>query len=66
MEGPPGSGKTMLAKAFGTILPELTIEEAIEISKIYSISGLLSNERPIIASRPFRAVHHTASSVSII
>ena len=66
MEGPPGSGKTMLAKAFGTILPELTIEEAIEISKIYSISWLLSNDRPIIARRPFRWVHHTASSISII
>ena len=66
MEGPPGSWKTMLAKAFATILPELTIDEAIEISKIYSISGLLSDEKPIIATRPFRWVHHTASSISII
>jgi magnesium chelatase family protein len=56
----------MLAKAYATILPDLTINEAIEISKIYSISGLLDNNNPIIRKRPFRAVHHTASAVSII
>ena len=66
MEWPPGSGKTMLAKAFATILPDLTIDEAIEISKIYSISWLLSNDVPIITQRPFRSVHHTASGTSII
>ena len=66
MEGPPWSGKTLLAKSFATILPDLTLDEAIEISKIYSISGLLSNERPLIVERPFRAIHHTASSASII
>ncbi len=66
MEGPPGSGKTLLAKSFATILPDLTLEEAIEISKIYSISGLLSNEHPLVVERPFRSIHHTASSVSII
>ncbi|RKW20892.1 ATP-binding protein [Candidatus Gracilibacteria bacterium] len=66
MNGPPGSGKTMLSKAFSTILPDLTIEESIEISKIYSISGLLSLDEPLITKRPFRTVHHTASSVSII
>ncbi|NCB12673.1 MAG: magnesium chelatase, partial [Erysipelotrichia bacterium] len=56
----------MLAKALRTILPDLTIEESIEISKIYSISGLLSAENPVIVDRPFRTVHHTASSISII
>lgn len=56
----------MLAKAFATILPDLTVDEAIEISKIYSISGLLSNAHPIVTKRPFRTVHHTASGVSII
>ena len=66
MSWPPGSGKTMLAKAYATILPDLTIDEAIEISKIYSISGLLDNNNPIIKRRPFRTVHHTASAVSII
>ena len=66
MSGPPGSGKTMLAKAFSTILPDLSIEEAIEVSKLYSISGLLTNEMPLVTKRPFRTIHHTASSVSII
>jgi len=66
MDGPPGSGKTMLSKAFATILPDLTIDEAIEVSKIYSISWLLDSGNPIIRKRPFRTIHHTASSVSII
>lgn len=66
MDWPPWSGKTMLAKTLKTILPDLSLEESIEISKIYSISGLLTNENPIIVSRPFRVVHHTASSISII
>ncbi len=66
MEWPPWSWKTMLAKSFSTVLPDLTIEESIEISKIYSISGLLTPENPIIKKRPFRTVHHTASWVSII
>lgn len=66
MSGPPWSGKTMLSKAFSTILPDLTIDEAIEVSKIYSISWLLNDKNPIITKRPFRVVHHTASSVSIV
>lgn len=66
MSGPPGSWKTMLAKTFATILPDLTLDEAIEISNIYSISWLLDNKNPIVMQRPFRTVHHTASWVSII
>jgi len=66
MSGPPWSWKTMLAKSFSGILPDLTIEEAIEVSKIYSISWLLTSKNPIITNRPFRTIHHTASSVSII
>ena len=61
MDGPPGSGKTLLSKSFATILPDLTIDESIEISKIYSISGLLNSDTPLVCSRPFRTVHHTAS-----
>ena len=66
MSWPPWSWKTMLSKALKTILPDLTLEESIEISKIYSISGLLTIDNPIIIERPFRTVHHTASSISII
>ncbi len=66
MMGPPGSGKTLLSKSFASILPPLELEEAIELTKIYSVSGLLSKENPLINKRPFRTVHHTASSVGII
>lgn len=66
MSGPPGSGKTLLAKSFPSILPAITFEESLEVSKIYSAAGLLSAQRPLIAQRPFRGVHHTASAVSII
>lgn len=66
MSGPPGSGKTLLAKCFASILPPLTFEESIELTKIYSISALVDPNRPLITHRPFRSVHHTASSVGII
>lgn len=65
MLGPPGAGKTMLAKRFNTILPSLSYEEAIEITKIYSIAGKLDNNQPFISTRPFRSPHHTTSPVSI-
>jgi magnesium chelatase family protein len=64
--GSPGSGKTMLARRLTSILPKLTLEEALEISKIYSSSGLLNPTKPLITERPFRAPHHTASSASLI
>lgn len=66
MSWPPWSWKTLLAKTFQTILPNLDMDEILEISKIYSISGLLSKQNPLITTRPFRSVHHTASSVSIV
>lgn len=65
MSGTPGSGKTMLARAFCSILPPLVKEEAIELTKIYSIAGLLDSQTPLISSRPFRSPHHSASSVGI-
>ncbi len=64
--GPPGCGKSLLAKCFPSILPPLTSEEALEVSKVYSIAGLLSKDKPLVTGRPFRAPHHTASAASII
>lgn len=66
MSGPPGSGKTMLAKRFPTILPNMTLEECLEVTKVYSISGLIDNDTPLITTRPVRSPHHTISSASLI
>ena len=66
MIGSPGSGKTLMAKCFASILPPLELQEALELTKIYSISGLLSPDEPLMTKRPFRAVHHTASANGII
>ncbi len=63
--GPPGSGKTMAARRLPTIMPKLSFEEAIEVTKIYSISGLLKSNF-LIEERPFRSPHHTASAISLI
>lgn len=64
--GPPGSGKSMLAKRLPSILPEMTFEESIETTKIHSVAGILDKDHPIITCRPFRAPHHTVSSAGLI
>ncbi|MCX7882635.1 MAG: YifB family Mg chelatase-like AAA ATPase [Brevinematales bacterium] len=65
MVGPPGTGKTMLARALPGILPDLTHDEALETSMVYSVAGLLDEDCPLMTRRPFRSPHHTASDVSI-
>jgi magnesium chelatase family protein len=64
--GPPGTGKTLLSRSMISILPPMEEEEVLEVTKIYSIAGLLSPENPIIFERPFRAPHHSASSTALI
>ena len=66
MSGSPGSGKTLMAKCLASILPPLELDEALELTKIYSISGLLKPDEPLMVTRPYRAVHHTASPNGII
>ena len=66
MIGPPGSGKTMLAKRIPTIMPDLTLEEALEITKIHSVMGALPIKEGIIATRPFRNPHHSTSNVALV
>ena len=64
--GPPGAGKTMLAKRFSSILPPMTLREALETTKIHSVAGKLGNEQGLVAHRPFRSPHHTISDVALI
>lgn len=63
--GPPGSGKSMLSKRLPSILPDMTWEEALEVSKIYSVMGLLDAKHPMVTRRPFRSPHHTVSNAGL-
>ena len=66
MAGPPGTGKTLLARTLPTILPPLSFEEALEVTKIFSIAGRLNADHPVLTRRPFRSPHHTASAVALV
>jgi len=64
--GPPGAGKTMLARRLPTIMPPMSLDEALEVTAVHSVSGLLSPERGILSARPFRAPHHTVSAAGLV
>src|SRR5881227_2225096 len=66
MSGPPGSGKTLLARATPSILPRMVIEEALDVTKIYSVTGMLPSETPLMLQRPFRSPHHTVSHAGLV
>lgn len=66
MSGPPGAGKTLLARSVPSILPRMGIDEALEVTKIYSVAGMLPSDTPLVINRPFRAPHHTVSYAALV
>ncbi len=66
LSGPPGSGKTLLARTMPSILPGLTLDEALDVTKIYSVGGMLAADQPLVTRRPFRAPHHTISHAGLV
>ena len=66
MQGPPGAGKSLLARSLPSILPNLSFEESLEVTKIYSVAGFLPEKKPLISLRPFRSPHHTTSEAALI
>lgn len=66
MSGPPGAGKTLLAKSLPGIMPQMSVDEALEVTKIYSVAGLLPADTPLIRNRPFRSPHHTISYAGLV
>jgi magnesium chelatase family protein len=66
MSGPPGSGKTLLARTMPSILPRMVIDEALDVTKIYSVSGMLPSDMPLVLQRPFRSPHHTTSHAGLV
>jgi magnesium chelatase family protein len=66
MTGPPGAGKTLIAKSLPSIMPRMSVEEALEVTKIYSVAGLLPSDTPLIRNRPFRSPHHTISYAGLV
>ena len=66
LSGPPGTGKTLLARSIPGILPKLTWDEALEVTRIYSVADLLRGDHPLVTTRPFRAPHHTISQAGLI
>ena len=66
MIGPPGAGKSMLAKRFAGILPDMSLEECLETTQIYSVAGMLKTNQALVTKRPYRATHHTASDIALV
>ncbi|MGH2365029.1 MAG: YifB family Mg chelatase-like AAA ATPase [Chloroflexota bacterium] len=66
MSGPPGAGKTLIARAGPSIMPAMTLDEALEVTKIYSVAGMLPEDTPLVRQRPFRAPHHTVSTSGLV